>query len=112
MVFSAAVNICGRMSLGKNWANQIKIYPDHVFVASGAYRLVRHPLYASIIWIFFGASLVYENYVAFFLTLLVFVPFMYYRAKQEEDLLTKEFQDYKNYQKEVGMFFPKFFLKG
>jgi protein-S-isoprenylcysteine O-methyltransferase Ste14 len=109
MIFSAGFNIYGRLSLGKNWANQIKIYSDHVFVSSGAYRLVRHPLYASIIWMFFGASLVYANYAAFFLNLLVFTPFMYYRARQEENLLVKEFKNYNDYQKKVRMFFPGIF---
>jgi protein-S-isoprenylcysteine O-methyltransferase Ste14 len=32
---------------------------------------------------------------------------MYYRAKQEETLLVGEFKDYTDYQKKVGMFFPK-----
>jgi protein-S-isoprenylcysteine O-methyltransferase Ste14 len=32
---------------------------------------------------------------------------MYYRAKQEERLLEKEFKNYRAYKKEVGMFFPK-----
>lgn len=103
------VNIKGRLNLGKNWSNQIKIYKDHSFVSSGVYSLVRHPLYASIIWMFFGASLIYVNYLAFLSNLVVFIPFMYYRAKQEENLLMKEFEDYKNYQIKVGMFFPKLF---
>lgn len=103
------VNIKGRLNLGKNWSNQIKIYKDHSFVSSGVYDLVRHPLYASIIWMFFGASLIYFNYLAFLSNLVIFIPFMYYRAKQEENLLIKEFEDYKNYQIKVGMFFPKLF---
>lgn len=109
MIFSAAVNILGRVKLGKNWANQIKIYQDHFLVSTGVYRLVRHPLYASIIWMFFGACLVYSNYAAALANSLIFIPFMYHRAKQEEDLLSKEFKDYNNYQKNVGMFFPKIF---
>lgn len=107
LMVGCGVNIWGRISLGKNWSNQIKIYKDHTFVSSGAYKIVRHPLYASIIWMFIGASIIYSNYLAFLSNLFVFVPFMYYRAKQEENLLTKEFKNYKNYQLKVGMFFPK-----
>ncbi len=111
LIIGVIVNIKGRLKLGKNWANQIKIYTDHQFVFDGVYGFVRHPLYASIIWMFFGASLIYLNPLAFFSNVFVFIPFMYYRAKQEETLLIKEFANYKNYQIKVGMFFPKFFKK-
>ncbi|MDD5031661.1 MAG: isoprenylcysteine carboxylmethyltransferase family protein [Patescibacteria group bacterium] len=109
LILGCVVNIKGRMKLGKNWSNQIKIYDDHYFVSNGVYSFVRHPLYASIIWMFFGASLIYFNPLAFGVNALIFIPFMYYRAKQEENLLTKEFENYKNYQIKVGMFFPKIF---
>ncbi len=102
-----AVNIKGRLDLGKNWANQIKIYGDQSFVTGGVYRLVRHPLYASLVWMFLGASLIYLDYLAFLANALVFVPFMRYRAKQEEELLLKEFGAYAEYREKVGMFFPK-----
>lgn len=109
LIFGCIVNVKGRMKLGKNWSNQIKIYDDHYFVSSGVYGFVRHPLYASIIWMFFGASLIYLNPFAFLANTFIFIPFMYYRAKQEENLLIKEFENYKSYQIKVGMFFPKFF---
>lgn len=107
LVTGCFVNILGRFNLGKNWANQIKIYNDHTFVSKGVYSFIRHPLYASIIWMFFAASIIYSNYLAFLSTLFIFIPFMYYRAKQEEALLSKEFENYKDYQQKVGMFFPK-----
>jgi protein-S-isoprenylcysteine O-methyltransferase Ste14 len=107
LIIGCFVNIKGRFNLGKNWSNQIKIYDDHTFISKGMYSVVRHPLYASIIWMFLASSVIYLNYLAFASTLLIFIPFMYYRAKQEENLLVKEFGNYIDYQKKVGMFFPK-----
>jgi protein-S-isoprenylcysteine O-methyltransferase Ste14 len=107
IVFGTFVNILGRINLGKNWANQVKIYENQTLVTSGVFRLVRHPLYASLIWIFYGASLVYVNYLAFLLNTFIFIPFIYYRAKQEEKLLIQEFKNYREYIQKVGMFFPK-----
>ncbi len=101
-------NVAGRITLGKNWANQIKIYKNHTLKKEGVYSIVRHPLYASLIWIFYACSIIYFNVAAFFLNTLVFVPMMYYRAKQEEKFLSEQFKNYKDYQKEVGMFIPKF----
>ena len=114
MVFSLLViiigtyfNVSGRFRLGKNWANQIKIYKGHTLVTKGVYKIVRHPLYASLIWMFYAGAIIYFNWVAFLLNTFIFIPFMYYRAKQEENLLTKQFKNYKQYQNNVGMFFPK-----
>lgn len=107
VVVGMAINVLGRVNLSKNWANQIRIYEDHYFVNHGAYGIVRHPLYASLIWMFFGASMVYLNYLALSLNIFVFIPFMYYRTKQEEGELVKQFPEYKDYQKRIGMFFPK-----
>ena len=98
LVIGCIVNVRGRFNLGKNWSDQIKIYNDHTFISKGMYSLVRHPLYASIIWMFLASSIIYLNYFALISTLLIFIPFMYYRAKQEEELLAKEFDDYKIYQ--------------
>jgi protein-S-isoprenylcysteine O-methyltransferase Ste14 len=109
MVVGCFVNVRGRFDLGKNWSNQIKVYQDHTFVTHGMYRLVRHPLYASLIWMFLGGSILYANVVALVCTICIFVPAMTYRAKQEEVELLCEFPEYKEYQKSVGMFFPKIY---
>jgi protein-S-isoprenylcysteine O-methyltransferase Ste14 len=107
IILGTFLNIKGRLSLGKNWANQIKIYHNQTLITSGVYRIVRHPLYASLIWMFYAASIIYLNYAAFLANTLVFIPFMYYRAKQEEDMLKQQFKRYNEYIKNVGMFFPK-----
>lgn len=99
------VNILGRLCLGHNWANQATIYRDQGLVTTGVYALVRHPLYASLIWMFAGASLVHANAAAFAANALVFVPFMIYRARLEEALLAREFgAAYAAYRRRVGMF--------
>lgn len=108
IIFGTTFNILGRLALGKNWANQVKIYDDQTLVQKGVYKIVRHPLYASLIWMFFASSIIYLNCAAFLANLCIFIPFMTYRAKQEEYLLTKQFPDYKKYQRTTGMFFPKF----
>ncbi len=107
IVFGCVVNIAGRLRLGRNWANQATIYDGQSLVTTGVYGWVRHPLYASIIWMFFGASLVYANAAAFLANTLVFVPFMTYRARLEEAMLAREFKDYEDYCRRVGRFFWK-----
>ena len=103
----AAVNIAGRIQLGRNWANHIKVYSGHALVQTGVYRAARHPLYASLILMMFGGSLAYLNWLSAVLTAAVFIPMMNYRAKQEEAMLSEAFPEYRAYMKDVGRFFPK-----
>ena len=107
IISGCLINIVGRFNLGKNWANQVKIYDNQTFTKKGMFKIVRHPLYSSLMLMFYGACFVYPNYLAFLANTFIFIPFMYYRAKQEEALLRKTFKEYYGYQKEVGMFFPK-----
>jgi len=102
------VGIKGRFDLKDNWANQVTIYETQKVVKNGMYSYLRHPLYTSLIWMFTGACFVYLNYLALISVWLIFVPFMYYRAKQEEKLLMAEFKEYQEYRNKVGMFFFKF----
>ena len=106
LVLGAVVNIMGRFALGRNWGNQVIIYQDHALVTGGIYRFVRHPLYASLIWMFIGASLVFQNGASLLATVFIFVPAMYYRGKLEENALSAQFPNYAEYRDRTGMFFP------
>jgi len=103
-----AINLIGRFTLQGNWANHIKIYNDHVLITYSVFGWVRHPLYVSLFIMLFGGALVYANLACFLLTAFVFIPMMYYRAKQEESLLGQAFDNYAIYKQKTGMFFPKF----
>lgn len=107
IVIGTVINIIGRIQLKSNWANHIKIYKNHSLINRGIYKVVRHPLYASIMLMLFGGSIAYRNWLSAVLTAFVFIPFMYYRAKQEETLLQEEFTEYEEYKNTTGMFFPK-----
>ena len=105
-IISIATNLLGRYYLGNNWGNNVVIYTDQTLVTNGVYKIVRHPLYASIIWAIYAIGVLRSNYCVFILNTFVFIPFMYYRAKQEEKELVKVFKKYEDYQKKTGMFFP------
>jgi protein-S-isoprenylcysteine O-methyltransferase Ste14 len=107
IVAGVVLNVWGRVKLESNWANQIKIYEGHTLKTTGPYAVVRHPLYASLIWMFVGGSLVYSNVLALALTCAVFVPMMVVRAKKEEVLLSETFgAKHDEYRRRAGMLFP------
>lgn len=108
MAFGTLFNIWGRIFLKTNWADQVRIYDDQQLVTNGPYRIVRHPLYASIIWMFYGAAIAYLNPLAALETSLVFIPAMVYRSNLEERALEEAFgNEYFNYRKNTGRFFPR-----
>lgn len=102
------VNIAGRIRLGENWGNQIKIYEKHTLTTTGIYHLIRHPLYSSTILMLYGFAFLFQNYLVFILVSLIFIPFMIYRARQEEEELFVEFKDaFVEYKSKTGLFLPK-----
>lgn len=106
VVAGAVVNVVGRRDLGDNWADQVTVYRAQTLVTSGVFRIVRHPLYASLIWMFCGAAMAYHNWAALAATLGVFVPAMHFRAAQEERVLEERFPDYRAYCATVPRFIP------
>jgi len=108
MLFGAAFNVWGRLYLKTNWADHVRIYDDQTLITTGPYRIVRHPLYASIIWMFYGASIAYLNPLAAIENTLIFIPAMIYRSNLEENELRKTFgETFSNYWKNTGRFFPR-----
>lgn len=108
MIFGAVVNVLGRVHLKSNWANQIRVYEGASLVTRGPYALVRHPLYASLIWMFVGGALIYANAAALLLTVGVFVPMMYVRARKEDAVLAEAFgEEYDAYRRRTGMLLPR-----
>jgi protein-S-isoprenylcysteine O-methyltransferase Ste14 len=106
LFLGTTINIMGRFALGRNWGNQVVIYQDHTLVTGGVYRIVRHPLYAGLIWMFTGAALVFQNWLALLATMFIFLPGVYFRARQEEKALLAQFPTYADYRNQTGMFFP------
>lgn len=107
LVLGAVVNVVGRLQLGRNWADQVTIYRDQTLVQRGVFRLVRHPLYASLTWMAVGASLTFRNAAALAATFAVWVPGVVIRARQEERLLAERFPEYAEYRRTVGMLLPR-----
>jgi protein-S-isoprenylcysteine O-methyltransferase Ste14 len=108
MIWGAIVNLQGRKVLADNWSDHVRIYADHELIQTGPFRYVRHPLYASLIWIFIGASLSYCNPLALAETLFLFLPAMHYRAHLEEQALRIKFADaYPVYCRQTNRFFPR-----
>jgi len=98
------INILGRIARGKTYISDG--VPDELSKDLG-HKVVRHPLYASYCYYFFGFQLVFQSYLTLPLLLGIFA---YYSAsKHEEKVLELEFrEEYRDYQRKVGMLLPFF----
>jgi protein-S-isoprenylcysteine O-methyltransferase Ste14 len=47
------------------------------------------------------------NWMLLIVTIFLDLPFLYFRARIEEEILSKELKGYKEYMNKTGMFLPK-----
>ncbi len=101
----AAWHVWAKVSLGRQWSDNIELKHEHKIITTGAYALSRHPMYGSLILWCLGAAFATFNLPALLITWLLFVPVLIYRAKAEEKLLSTQ-DGYEIYKNNVRMFFP------
>ncbi|MDD5483488.1 MAG: isoprenylcysteine carboxylmethyltransferase family protein, partial [Kiritimatiellae bacterium] len=79
---------------------------------SGAFKYVRHPLYAAFLTIFnFGLAIYLNSYIFIFWAALLH-PIWHCLVRYEERLMVDIFgAPYLDYQKNTGRFFPKLFVR-
>jgi protein-S-isoprenylcysteine O-methyltransferase Ste14 len=105
LVFSW-VQIWSFKLLGTNYSQDIVVLQKHQLVTKGIYSVVRHPHYLSQVIIEISAAAATLSYLVAPLA-LVQIPFLFLRAKREEQLLQKHFkQDFDAYKKKTGFFIP------
>ncbi len=107
VLLATLVATWGRVSRGRrafSWGIPKKLETD------GMYHFIRHPLYASYCYYFLGFFLILQNILI--IPLLLGIPGYYELSKYEEKILVDYFGDeYIEYQKKVGGFFPRFWRK-
>ena len=94
-------------SIGKDMQTDIAVNKGHVLRTEGAYAIVRHPMYLSLILLGLGAGLSTLNLLLIGFALFVLTPVQLLRARKEEELFVKHFGlAYTGYQKKTPMIFP------
>lgn len=99
--------VWGVRTMGRQLVSPAEVRPDTELVTTGAFGLVRHPLYDSVLMLWAGGTLALLNYVlgAGFLLL---VPAFYLRARVEEGILAHHFGEaYAAYAARVPMLLPR-----
>jgi protein-S-isoprenylcysteine O-methyltransferase Ste14 len=103
LIASGAANLLGLISLRPAFTITSEA---RVFIRSGLYRFVRHPLYAAHFVIYF-CYLLLHFHAASVALYAAFVLGQTLRAHIEERKMSAEFPDYEEYRRTTGMFFPR-----
>jgi len=94
-------------SIGNVMQTDIAVNTGHVLRTEGAYSVVRHPMYLSLILLGLGAGLSTRNLLLTAFALYVLAPVQFLRAGKEKDLFLKHFgKAYTAYRKKTPMIVP------
>ncbi len=80
---------------------------QHTLITHGPYRWVRHPLYTVGSSMFIAFGLMADNWFIAALGVLAFIAMAIRTPKEEANLVEKFGDDYREYMKRTGRFFPK-----
>jgi protein-S-isoprenylcysteine O-methyltransferase Ste14 len=99
------VALAGVLSLGRNLTAVPYPKDDAILVESGAFRIVRHPIYSGIILSSLGWGLLTNSLLALLLALVLFI-FFDVKSRREERWLSDKYSDYNAYQTRVRKLIP------
>ncbi len=104
-----SITLWGRLALGRNYfvssALAVRLFQDHQLITSGPYAIVRHPMYLGLIVAALGSLLIYLTWTTLFFAATA--PFLMFRARREEQLLSVAFGDaWTHYCERVPMLIP------
>ena len=109
VITGLGIAIVARRTLAGNWSNVVEVKVDHELITTGIYRYARHPIYTGVLFMGLGTALS-KGTMGIFILFLALLGFFWFKARQEEKLLTKHFpKEYPAYKKRVKALIPYVF---
>ena len=95
----------GAINLGRNLTPLPQPKENGTLIVTGAYRLVRHPIYSGITFVAFGWGLWLHSWLTIGYALLLFA-FFDIKSRREERWLVEKFPEYAAYRNRVRKLIP------
>jgi protein-S-isoprenylcysteine O-methyltransferase Ste14 len=106
-ISSALFGIVGGVHLGRQMRVQAVVTEEHKLITSGPYAIVRHPIYTSVLGLFFAAALVFAHPLALVVAGPIFVIGTELRMRAEDKLLAAHFgPEFEGYRRRVSAYLP------
>ena len=94
-------------ALGRQWRFDAGLNADHQLVQEGAYRVVRHPIYASMFALLIGTGLLVTRPAFLAAAIVFFVIGTEIRVRVEDALLASRFgAEFETYRRHVPAYIP------
>jgi protein-S-isoprenylcysteine O-methyltransferase Ste14 len=107
LILAAVLSWTGTRSLGRQWRVDAGLNSDHELITSGPYRLVRHPIYTSMLCLLLGTGFLVATLPLLLLATLVFLIGTEIRVRIEDKLLASHFgEQFQDYKRRVGAYIP------
>lgn len=106
-VLAGALLVWTFRSLGKNLTDTVVTRKEHTLVTSGPYRWVRHPFYVVVGLSLAAGSLATANWFILLAGILALGLIVLRTPIEEEKLLARFGDEYRQYRERTGRFFPK-----
>lgn len=78
----------------------VKVEENQKVINTGLYGIVRHPMYSSTLFLFLSIGLILGSPISFVISLF-YIPIISMRIKNEETVLEKKLQGYRDYKSHV-----------
>ena len=107
MLVGLALTWWARIQLGRLWSSAITRKEEHRLIETGAYALVRHPIYTGIITALFATAAIEATLLALLGAVLI-TSGLWVKARAEERFLLSELGPdvYESYRRRVPMLIP------
>ncbi len=94
-------------SIGTGISPTVATRKEHRLATSGPYRWIRHPLYTFGTLAFLSLGTIADSWFIILLSILAFILLAIRTPNEEAHLVEKFGDEYRNYMKQTGRFFPK-----
>ena len=78
----------------------IEVQENQKVIDTGLYGIVRHPMYFATVFLFLSMPLILDSPISL-IVMLLYIPIIIQRLKNEEEVLEKELNGYSEYKKKV-----------
>jgi protein-S-isoprenylcysteine O-methyltransferase Ste14 len=97
----------GTRALGKHLRLDAALTKDHRLIQAGPYRLLRHPIYSSMLSILLGTGFIIATPALFAVSIVVFLIGTEIRVRTEDKLLAARFgSEFREYKSSVSAYIP------
>jgi protein-S-isoprenylcysteine O-methyltransferase Ste14 len=97
----------GTRSLGRQWRLDAGLNAEHQLVTAGPYRIIRHPIYASMLCLLLGIGFLITPWALFGIALALFLVGTEIRVRVEDALLASRFgETFREYAGRVSAYIP------